>query len=433
MRTIFRKVLVAASLGLVAAGSVHSMQSIGGATATTLKVNPTGVGHMLVVPYFSAQAGNVTRITITNTDPVNGKAVKIRFRGAGNADNLFDFQVFFSPSDSWSATVDQGPDGRAKFFTNDPSCSKPQMSSPAFQNYAFSTFRLDPNATGSAKAAGTREGYVEIIAMADIQPGSALYTAIRPVNGVAPCSGAAWNNLDSGISTSTVSAANAAGLTPPSTGLVGNWAIFDTQRSLSYSGAATAIQANTDQLSAAGNPVPGLGNLLYWTQTIGTPAMVNRSSYTADPLFVSGVVDPQNYDLPDLSTPYVQNVTAVSQTAMLSAAFAATSVGNEFNTDPAINATTDWVLSMPTRRYSAAFDYIRQSVQYTTLPASYFTQSNTFVMDRKICMSGVSVVGLSSLQQPTYGFCGNVSLLTVNNGGGTVSGTLSAKVALTDI
>src|SRR5256885_9272446 len=67
-----------------------------GAASAALTVNESGTGHILVVPYYTAQNGNATVFHLTNTDLVNGKAVKVRFRGASNSDDVLDFQVFRS-------------------------------------------------------------------------------------------------------------------------------------------------------------------------------------------------------------------------------------------------------------------------------------------------------------------------------------------------
>src|SRR5690554_6768852 len=73
-----------------------------------------GTGNSLVIPYYTVQGGNNTLINIVNTDTENGKAVKVRFRGAERSDDVFDFQVFLSPDDMWTANVSMGPDGRAR-------------------------------------------------------------------------------------------------------------------------------------------------------------------------------------------------------------------------------------------------------------------------------------------------------------------------------
>ena len=135
--------ITAAVAGLGFAGGAQAMVAIGGATAgSDLFLNGDGVGHILMVPYFTAQADNSTLINLVNTDTINGKAVKVRFRGAGNSDDIYDFQVFMSPGDVWSASISKGADGRAKFTTTDATCSKPSAS--VLNNTSFVTARLDP-------------------------------------------------------------------------------------------------------------------------------------------------------------------------------------------------------------------------------------------------------------------------------------------------
>ena len=56
-----------------------------------LVVNDGGIGHALITPYFTAQNGNATLISLVNTDLANGKALKVRFRGASNSDDILDF------------------------------------------------------------------------------------------------------------------------------------------------------------------------------------------------------------------------------------------------------------------------------------------------------------------------------------------------------
>ena len=40
--------------------------------ATTMSINEAGVGHILLVPYFTTQGTNATLLNITNTDATNG-------------------------------------------------------------------------------------------------------------------------------------------------------------------------------------------------------------------------------------------------------------------------------------------------------------------------------------------------------------------------
>ena len=109
-----KKSIVALGAALVA-GAAHAVivQPItNDAVATQMaQVQAGGIGHVLVTPYFSTANGNTTLLSLVNTDSVNGKAVKVRFRGAANSDDILDFTVLMSPSDVWTASVERGPDG----------------------------------------------------------------------------------------------------------------------------------------------------------------------------------------------------------------------------------------------------------------------------------------------------------------------------------
>ena len=416
--------------------------------ASALKLTPSGIGHMLLVPYYSAQAGNATLINITNTDTVYGKAVKVRFRGASNSDDVFDFQVFLSPGDVWTANVSKGADGRATLFTTDNSCTKPGKA--VINGNGFVTARLDQT-TADAMANHTREGYVEIFNMADIDMTSDLGTAIKHVSSVPPCTDgakdSAWTDLDT--------YGKYAGLTNPTTGLMGNWIIINVNDAGAWSGQATAIVA-------VSGTTAGYGNMVYWPQT-GVPvsSTATVSSFTADPLFAGGYLGTATatsaaaltaayYDLPDMSTPYV-GLTPADQADALSLSFATTNVTNEFLTTAAIHATTDWTLSMPTRRYHVAFDYSKTGTtegrvfSHAPTKDAFFASGNTQITSRQICVKNMTVSTwdqeenqpapggvVISPSQPTPGlvFCGEAGVMSVNNGGSaTPSGTLKATVA----
>jgi hypothetical protein len=88
----------------------------------------------------------------------------------------------------------------------------------------------------------------------------------------------------------------------------------------------------------------------------------STSGYIANP-----VVAAAYYDQPDLSTPYVglvdisltggAGVSALNQSLSLTGQLAISSVTNSYLTNSALSAATDWVFSMPTRRYHTAYAY----------------------------------------------------------------------------
>lgn len=359
-------------------------------TATNLEVTRAGVGHALIVPYFNAQNGNMTVLHVTNTDQVNGKVAKVRFRSASNSDDLLDFQVFLSPGDVWTAAVVADANGLAQIVTADNTCTVPALASGVPQSFNNSSARLPAYLTEAQRNALTREGYVEIFNVADISAlkafdtngalnaagpnRSPLYTATKHAGGVAPCSvaGSAARTLLNAAAIAdygTEAAAAATGLDSGSGGLMGDWYIINVPQTTTFSGAATAIVANT----GAGT-TGAVGNFRHFAQ-LGNNlvAAAGANGVTADPLFRSSdVFDAAgaavataaltmlNYDAPDLSTPFfsaASSANTLAQATNLLAALSVKSVTNQYALDAGITAKTDWVFSMPARRYNVAANY----------------------------------------------------------------------------
>ena len=335
------------------------------ARASALELSANGIGHILTVPYFTTQGANASLLNIVNTDQVNGKAVKLRYRGASNSDDIFDITVYLSPGDIWTANVSANGDVSA-LTTTDTSCTIPAAAAIRNAGGKFNTTRVLNNA-----AAETREGYIEILNTADIPPAGAgtLFAAIKHVNGVAPCTAAMMNDQAADL-TAAAGANNPAtrGYSWPTGGLMANWTIVNVGDKASFSGEAVAVRAN---VGAGG--VSGAGNLVWFPQTnasvtfpAGDPSAVAVAGLTADPLlrlpgFAARV---NNQDFPDLSTPYTTTgaggfdaAAANTQANGLAGALATQHVTNEFLTAGPAQFATDWVLSMPTRRYAVALNY----------------------------------------------------------------------------
>lgn len=441
------------------AGSAHAITSAPaadtGITADTLQFGNTGKGHMLLVPYFSTQEGNATLLTLVNTDTVNGKAVKVRFRGAKNSDDIFDFQVFLSPGDVWTANISQNAEGLSFLKTEDATCTKPAKS--VINSTPFVTKRLNPKSADLANE--TREGYVEIFNMADIPETSSVYPLIKHSSSVAKCANdgtnAAWSGLDIDRDyltyTQDKNAAETAkvphfGLANPTDGLFANWTIMNVPKALSWSGTASGIEAVGAAPGAA-------GALVYFPQMEKAATAAQVATYTADPLFGSNAankayVKASLYDLPDMSSPYTKNATsAIQQATDLSAALAAVEVANEFWTEASIEADTDWVFTMPTRRYNVAVDYLAPTkpAAIYNVGATYFTADNTAISGDAVCVSDITSFVWDREENTTVSgpvispgdtaapFCGEVSVIGFNNAEATTSAVMSAKVALKDL
>jgi len=459
--------------GAASADVVVGVAPLKPTTATTMSFAEGGVGHALLVPYFNAQNGNMTVMHVVNTDTSNGKAVKVRFRGALNSDDILDFQVFMSPGDVWTAAVTAGSDGVAQIVTADGTCTLPTLVKG--QNQRFVTNRLNPGIAAADQANNTREGYVEIFNMADIPQLLAgtttvnpLYTAIKHVNGTAPCTPAALNATLQNFT--TPAAVAAAGFDTPSTGLLGDWYILNVAQTTTFSGGATAIRAENGTGQA-------IANFVHFPQTDSNAP--TPDNYTADPLFrtvnvfTSGTTAPTgtlpaiaaaNYDLPDMSTPYV---TAPSQTApltqarLLTNALAVTSISNQYANDASISAKTDWVFSMPTRRYNVASNYAAAQTGGNPAQVRYFSDliaTGNGVGDERFNPNNTSLITtggaicVSSTGQAFYDreesttttgavfspgsitqtrFCGETSVLSFADAGTSVLGASVARQNLT--
>lgn len=405
--------------------------------ATQLTPTTTGIGHILVVPYFTTQQNNNTLLNIVNTDTVNGKAVKLRFRGAANSDDIFDISIFLSPGDMWTANV--AADGDiSRLVTNDTSCTLPSAADIKELGGKFKTNRVR-----NADPLQTREGYVEILNMADVVPGSALFTATKHVNGVAPCTQAVMDLQENDLVAidGHVDSPVRRGYSWPTGGLMANWVIVNVGDSASFSGEAVALRATpSNTIDGAGS-----GNLVWFPQTTSDVTAANAAALTADPLLAQGTVKAASYDFPDLSTPYVSGPTGATPAAQaneLAQSLAVRSVTNEYLTDKSVNFATDWVFSMPTRRYAVAYNYAANSLASNPAVSQHFTAANVTVNTTK----GQLCVGTGNMRaydreentrttfvispDTAVNFCGETSVLSFNNAAYSV---LGAKIAQQNI
>ncbi|WP_462389288.1 cell surface protein [Acidovorax sp. Q11] len=367
----------AASAGVVIPTAVGAGDAVanpaGGVYPLATALNPTvtGVGHILTVPYFTTQGTNKTLLNLVNTDNVNGKAVKLRYRGAQNSDDVFDITIYLSPGDVWTAEVAAAEDGSgiSRLVTSDTSCTLPYKQDIKDLGGKFKTDRVR-----DADKAQTREGYIEILNTADVPP-TLVNAATGAVGATANPLFAAVKHATSGATSGTPTCATAVldlqendlvafdavnpnsfnlrGYNYPTGGLFANWTVVNVAGFASFSGTATAVRAEN------GAGANGVGNIVWFPQTSAAQAnganATNVATLSADPLLLGGAVLSAKYDYPDLSTPYTGAVTPSAQATNLTAALATAAVSNEFITGNGFS--TDWILSQPTRRYHVAVNY----------------------------------------------------------------------------
>lgn len=390
--------------GLGFAGSAHAIAYFGNGAGLTANAAATelaagNIGHFLFTPYYSVQGNMNTLLNIANTDMTNGKAVKVRFRGAANSDDVLDFTVFLSPGDVWTASLTQGADGRAQITTPDSSCTlPPQTDWPGH----FSSQRLASYLSADAKDAHTREGYVEVLNMADIPPTllndaaagttgptaglkkaavNPVFTAIKHVAGKAPCTTGAFDGLLEGRLVTVAADAEGYGLAVPSGGLMGSWAVLSQNQLAVYGGAQTAVMATLTPGANVGAPATAAnaplnttaqarGQIAFAPQlnaALDATAQTNIGKYTADPLLASGKVAALWFDLPDMSTPLF-GTDPKAQADKLSVQLSKPAIYNDYiASSGVVPMETDWVVSQPTRRYHAVVDYGTSATASTIL------------------------------------------------------------------
>ncbi len=184
-----RKNLTAAVLaGLAGAAGIAG-------TAQAVNMNPDGLGQVLIYPYYTANDGNQTILSVVNTTD-NAKAVKVRFLEGFNSREVLDFNLYLSHHDVWVAAIVNDPGaGTASHETDtvliipDDSCTVPYLyedtafelpsgkmaGKQPFLNLAYTGNFTDGGPTDNQRAA---EGHFEMIEMGTIVPGSDTEDAI---------------------------------------------------------------------------------------------------------------------------------------------------------------------------------------------------------------------------------------------------------------
>ena len=285
------------------------------ATASAVKMSPSGIGEVFIVPYYTVQGGNNTLLSITNVS-TDVKAVKVRFLEAQNGKRVQAVNLYLPPSDVWTGNIQANGDG-AMVVTNDASCSEPVIpaSGLAFFPIAYAN---DGGDTGLGR---TREGYVEIIEMGVVTDQKIIdaVTFDPATREPADCGvvasywaeGGAWDDDPTyGMS----------GLTG---GLMAEANIINVNDGVEYSQTVTALEEFNDSPDS-----------LHSGPRFGSPSLNSAAPATT--------TEP--------------NDTWVKPEDALSGLLMSESLYTVYTVNPAVDATTEWNVTFPTKRFYTGID-----------------------------------------------------------------------------
>ncbi len=127
-----------------------------------LRIESNGIGDALYFPYYSAQSGQTSLLSISNTGDTP-TLVKLLFAEAFNGQNVLALAIALPPHATWSGALSQQGDG-ARLTSQSEVCSIPQIGPQGFPAVNFD-YRSDGNHPddGGDSLARTLSGSVELI------------------------------------------------------------------------------------------------------------------------------------------------------------------------------------------------------------------------------------------------------------------------------
>lgn len=333
----------------------------GAAAAQAVEVNHEGIGGALLYPLYSVQGDNTTVLSVTNTSD-DYKAVKIRFVEGQNSAEVLDFHLYMSPQDVWSGSLVPTATG-AKLVTNDTSCIAGVTKKDGTQidgklNFSHAQIKRDeegkldvdgnPIVPSTAEQLSNRVkvGHFEVIEMATVTD-AGLQTAIKHVEGVpGDCTAiTSWwtDDLNMGTGTDRENR-GVAELAAPTGGLYGNAAIINVKQGWAASYDAVAL---VDDLATGTNFYTDIQHPRPGSIYPHLASVLNGTDIEPDDTRLDAVTE----------------------------ALALSSVYNDYYVDAALGATTDLVVTFPTKRF---YTFEAKDLDAAALTYQYAGANNPF-------------------------------------------------------
>jgi|GEM_PF-5432180 len=295
--------------------------------STAMRVNPDGLGQVLLFPYYTTNDGKTTNITIINTTE-KAKAVKVRLKRGADGQSALNFNLYLQPYDTWTGGLSQNTASNPVMYTEDKSCTVPSFA------------EHDSAVSGMPLSGGGNEGQLEVIEMGVVGDEIAKDCQKRWA------AGGDWT-------TDTQKDVES-----PEGGLIGQAVIIDVDKGIGRSYDATAIQDFFDETKQGGiahaaprSDYPNLNGEIAEGRSVGS-ITANYIDDNADTLVAARL--PRTVDA-------------------LSTILQANSLSNTF--DASSGAATDWVISSPTKPWYPNIKSVTYSIDlYNTSGATTTTE-----------------------------------------------------------
>lgn len=295
--------------------------------AHAVNINPQGRGQVLLYPYYTVNSGQDTSLSVSNPT-VYAQVAHVRFLEGRAGRPALDLDVHLTAYDAWSATISQVSDaGGARLTTADASCTRPVI--PA-TGLAFTASGYDGSGalaadSGPHDLTRTREGFVEVIESAAVEFAEGG-TVLTPFPFEIPP-----------IDCATIFSSIVGHIGVIGGGLTGSAAIIKVADGIYYPYLPTVIDNFTT--------IP----LYTETMSLLQPSLQQANSDTGAGGHLVANVFGENASFGTLVTPnaleFDTGIDAVSAVLM------ADSLQNDYLIEPGLGASTDWVLTFPTRRF----------------------------------------------------------------------------------
>ena len=283
-------------------------------------INGSGTGEVLLYPFYSTQNDSNTYMHVVN-NTVDQKAVKLRFMEGQGSSVVLEFNVYLGPYDIFPVALASNSFGGTSVLATDPTCTVPELGTPnapyngeqtdladgsVLSAQPFVPYQYENEESGDISR--TLIGHAEVIEMG----------VVDDTIDVSDCSAirALWNSGAWASDTGT-------NVSSPTGGISGSSLFINPELAFSMDLSVIAIDGWADPArgyhSGPGTLFPNL------TQGVKTAT-------------VDGVT---------LDYTSKANGSVLATSALLTAS----AVYNEVQTEDALAAETDWVLTFPTKHY----------------------------------------------------------------------------------